>query len=107
QNRTKKRLCIRCLKGKRIRAYSPDETHSLNVEVWSPRLNQQSQRDTIPASSQKAHTLWSDSERPKGAHMLACRQLVGIVTLAPRGSSPCPRFSYRAVYQVLPARRQA
>ena len=43
QNRPKKRLCIRCLKGQRIRAYSPDETHSLHVEVWSPRLNQQSQ----------------------------------------------------------------
>jgi hypothetical protein len=43
QNRPKKRLCIRCLKGQRIRAYSPDETHSLHVEVWLPRLNQQSQ----------------------------------------------------------------
>src|SRR5262245_58394535 len=46
-------------------------------------------KDTIPASSPKARTPRHDAAQPKSAHMLACRQLLGIATLALRCLSPC------------------
>jgi len=39
--------------------------------------------------------------------MLACRQRVGIATLAPRGSSPCPAARIVPHNQAMPACRQA
>ena len=64
-------------------------------------------KDTIPASSPKAQTPGRDAEQPKGAHMLACRQRVGIATLALRGSSPCPAARIVPHNQAIPACWQA
>src|SRR5262249_51455264 len=55
----------------------------------------------------ETHTPWRDAEQPKGAHMLACRQFVGIATLALRGASPGPTARIVPHHQAMPACRQA